>query len=405
MIKYNKRFDRQTQICFLLIDDTYLIKDTYIKELIKNVSDYTISNITDKGYDLFHGQHEDLSLNQLSDLDYTHCVVFTTGTEFINGEAFFEIIENYIQNDFLVAGHVLDRKEAYYELHKQCYIINFSLYKKYNKPIIGKEQLNTKHRQTKPWRSKDNIHDDYTPIWVNGGEDQMDYNHKMHGYHILSTAFDNDIPVLVFDNSIRQHKKYHYYDSLEELSWLYFRQSHAQTTFVHRNSNEFPPKDFANKVTEVFTPASGDWWFNNLDLEHKCKVIFYDYNQKSLDYWKQNCKEHVNVTYEFVLIDLLSMELDLTQYLKTNNPLINLSNIFCYEGTTAFANLKYRLHRENKLISHIIDKFPESYLYFCNRACSGFKDVQYFDIAKNFTTIELDSLKTPTYHQNGDWCV
>jgi hypothetical protein len=405
MIKYNKRFDRKSTICFLLIDDTFLIKDNYVKELIKNISDYTISNITDKGYDLFHGQHEDSLLNQISDVDYTHCVVFTTGTEFINGEAFFETIEDYIKNDFLIAGHILDRKEAYYELHNQCYIINLKLYKTLNKPIIGQEQLGSKHRQTKPWRSYDNIHDDYTPTSISGGEDDIDYSHKMHGYNILRTAFDNDLPVLVFDSNIRRHKKYHYYDSLDELSWIYFRQSYAQNIFVHKNSNEFPPKNFANKVTEIFTPASGDWWFDNLDTENKCKVVFYDYNQQSLDHWKQNCKAHPNVSYEFVLIDLMSMELDLTQYLTSTNPLINLSNIFCYEGTIAFATLKYRLHRENKLIYHVIDKFPNSYLYFCNRTCSGFTDVKYFDIAKHFTIIELDSLKTPTYHQNGDWCV
>ena len=405
MIKYNKRFNRQSTVCFLMIDDTYLIKDNYVKELVKNVSDYTISNITDKGYDLFHGQHEDLLLNQLSELNYSHTVVFVTGTEFINGEAFFITVEDYINNDFLIAGHILDRKEAYYELHKQCYIINLKLYKTFNKPIIGQEQLGSKHRQTKPWRSYDNIHDDYTPTSVSGGEDDIDYSHKMHGYNILSIAFNNDIPVRVFDKNIRQHKKYHYYDSLDEISWIYLRQSYAQNTFVHYNSNEFPPKDFANKVTEIFTPASGDWWFNNLNLEDNCKVVFYDYNQKSLDYWKQHCKEHPNLTYEFVLIDLLSMDLDLTQYLTTSNPLINLSNIFCYEGTIAFANLRYRLHRENKLISHVIDKFPDSYLYFCNRACSGFIDVDYFNIAKNFKVITLDSLKTPTYHQNGEWCV
>ena len=52
-----------------------------------------------------------------------------------------------------------------------------------------------------------------------------------------------------------------------------------------------------------------------------------------------------------------------------------------------------------------MDKFPNSYLYFCNRACSGFTDVKYFDIAKHFSIIELESLETPTYHQNGDWCV
>jgi hypothetical protein len=57
------------------------------------------------------------------------------------------------------------------------------------------------------------------------------------------------------------------------------------------------------------------------------------------------------------------------------------------------------------LIRHTIDKFPNSYLYFCNRACSGFTDVDYFDVAKNFKLIELNSLTTPTYHQNGDWCV
>ena len=36
-----------------------------------------------------------------------------------------------------------------------------------------------------------------------------------------------------------------------------------------------------------------------------------------------------------------------------------------------------------------MDKFPNSYLYFCNRACSGFTDVKYFDIAKHFSIIEL----------------
>ena len=407
MIKYNRRFDRNSTVCYVLVDNTSYIKDGYAKEITKNIADYTISNITDKGYDVFVGLYEDMLLHEVSTLGYSHAVVFSTGTEFLWGENFFDNVNELIKQNFLVAGHVLDRADAYYELHKQCYVINLEKYKELGCPEIGQQQLGSTHTQDEPMRSIDNYHDDYTPVAVVCGFTKKTYNHKCHGWNILSKAFDIDAPVLVFDSTIRNNKRYYYPEDnfLNECQWLYYRQTHAQNNFVHTSSNELAPSNFNNKVTQVFTPASGLWWLDCLDNTQECQVVFYDYNQRALDHWKEHCPKYPHISYEFVLVDLLGENLDLTKYITSEQSLINLSNIFCYEATAPFTSLKYRLHQENSYIEQVKNKFPNSYLYFCNRASSGFTNATYFGQAKEFKTYSLAELQIPTWHMNGDWSV
>jgi len=389
------------------VDNTHVIKNGYIREVTKNVADYTISNIVDKGYDVFVGLHEDKMLRDLDNSAYTHAVVFSTGTEFLCGETFFDLVNLLILQDFLIAGHVLDRKDAYYELHNQCYVINLKLYRLLECPDIGQQQLCYTHTQCKPLRSQENYHDDYTPVSIMPGYEFQDYMHRCHGWNILSIALRAKLGVLIFDQTLRNSKKYYYPDNnfVKECQWLYKRQFHAQVSFVHTSSNEQAPSEFVDKVTQIFTPASGTWWLNMLDQSQHCKVIFYDYNQKALDYWQEHSPKYSYIQYEYVLADLLSETIDLRNFITTDNALINLSNIFCYEATAPFASLDYRIHQENSYVSLIKIQFPNSYLYFCNRAATGFANAGYFDLAKNFKIYTLQELKTPTWHMDGAWSV
>jgi len=124
-----------------------------IRELIKNQADGVLSNLYKKGYTVFQWVDEDALINHVSTLGYEFALVVSTGTEFINGTAFFDALSNLITKDFFVAGHILDRGDAYYELHHQCYVINLKYYKQLGKPEIGKQQLGAKHKQWMPWRS------------------------------------------------------------------------------------------------------------------------------------------------------------------------------------------------------------------------------------------------------------
>jgi hypothetical protein len=353
----------KTDIAFCFVDNIRTYQSD-IREFMKNQADGTLANIYNKGWTVYQWIDEDALLRHASDNGHKWAVVFSTGTEFINGTAFFDAILELTKQEFFVAGHVLDRKDAYYELHHQCYVVNLEKYKEYGYPEVGQQELGAVHTQEMPMRSEQNFHDDYTPVVVVCGFDKKQYNHKCHGWNILSKAFEID-QVQVFGQDIRNNKRHFYPESpsdfYKQLSWAYHRVNYCQTEFVHTSNTEtihLPIKQY----DQLVTPASGVWYGSY--LTDNATVIIYDYNQKSLDYWKEHVPAIQNVNYQFVLCDLLGQD-NLADYIQpTANTLVNLSNIFNYEGTHFFYSLKYRKYKEAELLTAIENVCPTAEIYF-----------------------------------------
>jgi len=381
-------------LAFCFIDNTYQYQSSWSKELIKNLSDYSISNIFSKGYDIFQSQNPDTVLRHVAELNYSHAVVFSTGTEFINGRGFFNEIEKLTSLDFFLAGHILDRGDAYYELHHQCYIVNLKKYKEFNYPVIGQQELGSKHTQTVPYRDMNNIHDDYTPRWITHGSNiKHEYLHKCHGWNILSVALENQEIVLVFENNIRNNKKHYYPENqkefLKNISWAHSRYDYCANEFVHTDHTDGPitvDYDFE----QIITPASGCWFAEHINKDTPINIILYDYNDKALDYWKTNVPIFDNVTYEFVKINLLTDNFNKLIKNQSKKTLFNISNILCYEGTAMFYSLEYRLHKEIDIRLQIPDNWQVVGSEF---SWTGFAE----------TITDIKNLKKPTWHMNGDW--
>jgi hypothetical protein len=362
----------KTDIAFCFVDNTRKYQSN-IRELMKNQADGTLVNIYNKGWNVYQWIDEDALLRHATNRGHKWAVVFSTGTEFINGTAFFDAVLNLIKQDFFIAGHILDRFDAYYELHHQCYVINLEKYKNLGCPAIGQQDLGSKHIQIIPLRSDDNIHDDYTPLTVDHGSHvREEYQHKCHGWNILSLAFDNKENVLVFNNSIRNNKKHFYPESPKdfnkELSWAYYRLTYCQREFVHKSNTEvvhIPIKQY----DQIITPASGIWFTNY--VSDNARVVMYDYNRSSLDYWKSHVPSIKNVTYDFVLCDLLGKD-NLADYINPiDNTLVHLSNIFNYEATVFFYSLDYRKYKEEELLT----KLPSNAEVYFNLRASLFDTV------------------------------
>lgn len=386
---------RESSIVFCCVDRTSTYASAWTREIVKNIADYTISNILNKGYDVLEGIDEDKLLAATE--DYDHAVVFSTGTEFINGDSFFKAIEELVNQDYFLAGHILDRAEAYYELHYQCYLVNLKLYRKLNSPRIGEQRLGERHRQLSPKRSDENWHDEYTPKSLRSGDLVKEYYHKCHGWNILSIAFDHDYDVLVFDADIRDNKKHYYPENQEEFlkhsSYIYAKHNYCATTFVHTDTTDSVSVPY--KFQQIITPASG---LGYLDYAEKdAKIVFYDYNPSALAYWRNHA------VGKFEQIDLLGTDVDFGSLVDpTLSTVFNFSNIFCYEGTAALTSLEYRLSRENALIEHVKQIMPDAYLLFSARAASGFVDLKLQGPAKEFKTLSTRDLRLPTWHV-GDW--
>lgn len=396
---------KQKKLVFCLVDRLAFSQDNFTKEIIKNQSDYSISNLYEKFYDVYQGFDEDELLKAVSDDGYEYAVVFSTGTEFVNGNNFFKKAEELLTQDFFICGHVLDRKDAYYELHHQCYIINLKTFQQLDMPKVGNLELGLTHTEYEPTRSNENYHDDYTPLWVKTGSDLKKYNHKCHGWNILKIAFEKQLSVLIFDNKFRNSKQHHYpenrIDFLKNLSWIYGRNQECATTFVHTDNTE---KNMSlshhERFDQIIIPASGTLYH---DLIDSGSVIVYDYNEKSLEYWKEYFPKKQGVTYSFIKVDLLGNNNLVDHVLSTGRVLVNLSNIFCYEGTSALTPLYYRVYKENELINNLQNKNSNITITFSMRAATGFVDTPDESNPRNVTLTNLESLKRPTWHYNEDW--
>ena len=122
MIEFRPTFSL-SDIAFCIVDRTEYAATDFIKEIVKNQADYTLSNIVGKGHRVYQGFNENSLLHHAISNGHHHAVVLTTGTEFINGSDFFDEVKKVARTDVALAGHSLDRKVAYYEVHHQCYFI------------------------------------------------------------------------------------------------------------------------------------------------------------------------------------------------------------------------------------------------------------------------------------------
>lgn len=356
------------KISFVIHDDTKTYANENIKNTIINIADYTASNLMAKGYKVTISEDIDDVMQEQRLFDY--CVVISPGTEFINGSSFFDALEELIKTDFFVAGHILDRTmhNAFYELHRQCYVINIKHWMKAGMPKVGSEERNMPHSFIEPIRSKDNYHDDYTPTSVSKGTEKKTYEKLQHGWQILNKAFELDLPVVVFDETIRSSKKHYYPESekdfIEHSKYIEHKFNYCKEEFVHTDNTEWSTGDYG-EYQQVVIPASGTLY---LDLVNEGTVIFYDYNQKSLDYWSENCPRKENVNYKFVKTNLLE-DLNLLDHIDPKlKTFINLSNVFCYEGTVAKYSLRKRISAQNNLVSTLEKHIDDVTFNFTHKA-------------------------------------
>ena len=357
-------------ITFCIVDDIDTYANIEIRTTIKNICDFTISNLYTKGYKVIVGKQEDELLKQVTT---NYAVVMSPGTEYINGFAFFDALEELIQQDFFVAGHVLDRTmyDAYYELHHQCYVVNMGSYKRLQCPTVGVFKKDVSHTQIAPSRSTSNIHDNYTPIYVEPGTHSRTYSNKCHGWNLLRLAFENNLPVIVFDDNIRNNKKHYYPESETDFykhkEYIDYKLNYCKEEFVHTDNTEWT-NGIKSVYEQVVIPASGTLY---LDLISKGRVVFYDYNQRALDYWRENCPRNDKIEYLFVHTDLLN-EQSLVDYIEPNlKTLVNFSNIFCYEGTAAKYSLKHRLLAQKNLVRALKKRIKNIDINFTIKANAG----------------------------------
>lgn len=441
--------NKKHNIVFIVDTNFHKIHNLSAKELIQNIVEFQIGNLNAHGYDVLISISSDTTLSKTAD-KYDYAVVFNPDTEF-QGGAFFKHLQKLIEQDFYIAGHILDRKEGYYELHPQCYVINLKKHKELEMPSIGEMQRDAEHFTSEPIRSEENFHDDYTPLWVKPGTELKTYKHKWHGWNIIRVALDNKENIIVFDEDIRSSKKCYYaehetdFSENSKLIYKKYNQS-ANRLFYPINTEELQTVHIAGPIKQLITPASGFNWLKYLDkygYDESTEVIFYDYNPNALFYMEETIKKFDGGDYQKFLKktnrhktpDWLNTKLEIAEHFESishllhikdkvkfkfeecdllneftlkpkneRNVIFNVSNIFAYEPTAPLIPTKERVYKQNQLIKLLKEKYDKIQLIVSQHAWSGFVE---YDVdagpVEKFYEVDIDTLKAPMWRFGNSW--
>jgi hypothetical protein len=244
--------------------------------LLKSVKDYFYQN-------LLHDFNETKVFNcSINNINQTLQQIQTEYVLVIQeGIFFFDHVDNNflkitIKNleDYVLIGHVLDRKDRYYQLHPQQFILNVDKWKQ-----IGSPDFNCKsdNNLSAIKRSDDNFHDDYTPIWIQASDSSVSCEKLKFGGFVISEFLKNDFKVRPFNTDERHVKKFVYYDTQEQVSHLLSYERLHPKSFYYAKTTRNSKRLFEQNASHYISVA------NAVESLYKIKDVYKDI--KSIDFY------------------------------------------------------------------------------------------------------------------------
>lgn len=290
------------------------------RNVLRKITEIGIKNSCDGGFasivnvDRAHPKRQKDYLRVLADLNFDYGVIWFDGSWPEND--FEEALEEQLKDlddDWLCAGHIMNRtwkpKGRYANWHHQCIVINFKMLR--YKDVEVKWQDGTIRDYE---ASKENIHDDYTPLWLKPLGTKGHYSVREDPYDwLIPTAMHNSLKVYNLNHDVRK-KKFCTYpeDDIEDtIKWLLTDDSlenvgdyHALRKTVTREKRELmafkqqkyqvlyitntegiivnAPKD----LDVLIVPCSGinQWFFARNSIGHLKRIVWFDNNPAQIEW-------------------------------------------------------------------------------------------------------------------------
>jgi hypothetical protein len=288
-----------------------------VRDLLRDIDFATDSVIVPK----VNSDLMSLIADAADNMECTHLVIYASGTMIKHNYALDTAWHAHCRSEWLVSGHILLRPtDQYPYLHEQTLAINLQRWKDYGRPAIGHSETGKKVLPAFE-RSDDNIHDDYTPLWLKpSNANQISTTKRRFGWNILSTSLDNQLPVVNIPIEIRNEKIYVYPDDngdqlariisdlrtlpslpipflendsqrkfVEWMSWM-LQDDATTTVFVFNTGQLWWGEEYGLTTPDsIWTTASGfksfvEWYMRG--APQHCVIDTYDRNPGSLRLWQ-----------------------------------------------------------------------------------------------------------------------
>lgn len=191
-------------------------------------------------------------------------VVFTAGNVVHKPGIVYDIVKHCEQQGSPFAGHILHRN-GYYHLHPQFFCVNVEVYQKWAK---GLEPKPGTVKSVAVERSEENMHDDYTPLWIRPAGNEETDTGAPDGFasRFIAWLMSQGHQVVNIPWDIRSNKVYSYVDYSHEDIRKFIKDSSytcqdsgvSQFLDYMRRNLEALDKGFYPINTEPFTKFDRD---------------------------------------------------------------------------------------------------------------------------------------------------
>jgi|MDTC01.1.fsa_nt_gb hypothetical protein len=217
---------QENKIGIGIFDISDNIKDETLKNSSDNCLDFWINGFNNTLHTPLIERNKDANklLSWAVNNDLNFIVVGALGITFQdNDKHFFLELQKYFESidtsKIAILGHILDKKDMFYQLHHQTFIVNIKWWKEQGCPDIGNKTAEQKELP-KVIRSIENHHDDYTPLWIKKDNGTEQHKNLKFGWNIISKALDSEYTINSFNKNLRISKRYFYPDVISD------KQSH-----------------------------------------------------------------------------------------------------------------------------------------------------------------------------------
>ena len=217
---------------------------------------------------------------------YSHAMISYIGSFYYSDheENIFNYFNNFCNSNHPCRGHLLFHpNKEYGRLHPQTIFLNLNHWRDIGKPSFGYYTGKVLNYE----RSTSNVHDDYTPHWVKGGDSYINVTNVEQGEY-LSKVFEDGKTILNFDGERRT--KFFCYPERRQSNQLDDERNRQSNIIYVKNNEGIGHLDTKNdtKFDVIYAPAAGytaEYLYEIYGHENT-KLVIYDNNLDSVK-WKR----------------------------------------------------------------------------------------------------------------------
>lgn len=289
------------------------IKDDFAKGYTKNMTDYWSVELAHFFPTQFAEENVNDLLKKAYDSGFSSILVFKQGCT-LRGPNFLSKFRKFLNENAGVKfiGHILDREEAYYEIHPQTFFIDLKWWAEAGFPEWGERDVDLPFETLEPVRSEENHHDQYTPLWICPPitKNLKTYQGPLgEGWNMVKSLIESGQKIISWNKDCRISKQYAYaeveVDAPRHRASLLEEVNQEKSCFVANTENVAELDDFIRgrmherpdwdgSFQQVVTPASGIStlvYAFKLGLKAGDTIIIYDISKFAIEYTSKLIKK------------------------------------------------------------------------------------------------------------------